>query len=76
MGFEGDTGTGLSDVSRVEELGKGKGKGRCTFVCVILCNNIRIDIKWERSPIGTISCASPKGFGRRELAQYPEDIHD
>jgi hypothetical protein len=26
--------------------------GRNTLVCVILCNNIRIDIKWERSPVG------------------------
>jgi hypothetical protein len=25
--------------------------GRNTLVCVILCSNIRIEIKWERSPI-------------------------
>ena len=39
----------LGDEGAFRGWGSVLGGGN-TLVCVILCNNIRIDIKWERSP--------------------------
>jgi hypothetical protein len=56
-------------------LGRGIERGLFTLVCVILCNNIRIDIKWERSPVNIISSSILKK-GILSHTQNPKNIHD
>jgi hypothetical protein len=59
LGFEGYSCAGLGGLLALDAIGRlersiGDARKR-TFVCVILCNNIRIDTRWERSPVHAVS---------------------
>jgi hypothetical protein len=75
LGFEGYAGAGLECVNR--EIGIERVERRRTFVCVILCKRMRIDIRWEKSPAIWLAChISEFWIPELQHTQDPKKIHD